>query len=256
MRSILVTGGTGTLGKHVVERLVAAGCRVTVLTRQPRPGGPARQLKGDLITGEGLAAAVAGVDTIVHCATGARFRRVEQLGAQRLLELCREHAVGHFLYVSIVGIDDHPMPYYQAKLDTERLIADSGVPYTVQRATQFHDLALRIVSALAAPPVALVPRGFAVQSIDVEQVAGRVAELALGNPVGRARDIGGPRVQSVAELLEEYSAAIGRRRRVVRVPVPGKIGRAFEAGLNLLGPDGERLGGTFADFLSKRLSQK
>src|SRR5690606_40452089 len=81
VRSILVTGGTGTLGKLVVERLVAVGCRVTVLTRQPRPGGPARQLKGDLITGEGLAAAVAGVDTYWLCSTGARVRRVEQTRA-------------------------------------------------------------------------------------------------------------------------------------------------------------------------------
>lgn len=256
MRSILVSGGTGTLGTHVVERLVAAGCRVVVLTRHPRPGGQGEQRKGDLTTGEGLAAAVAGVDTIVHCATGARFRRVEQLGAQRLLELSREHGVRHFLCVSIVGIDDHPMPYYQAKLDTERLIADSGVPYTVQRATQFHELVLRIAAALARPAVALAPHGVSVQPIDVEQVAGRVAELALGDPVGRARDIGGPRVQSLAELVAEYCAAAGRRRRVVRVPVWGRTARAFQAGLHLLGPDGERLGGSFADFLSRRFSVK
>lgn len=252
MRRFLVTGGTGTLGRHLVERLVATGADVSVLTRNPRASGPGRQLKGDLTTGAGLPAAVSDVDVIVHCATHARFQRVEYLGAQRLLELATERGIGHFAYISIVGIDDHPFPYYQGKLRTERLIADSGVPYTLLRATQFHDLVLSIVSGLAKPPVALVPKGFATQSIDVRAVAERLAELAAGDPAGRARDIGGPRVDSVADLVQVYGAAVGKPRSVLPVAVPGKSSRAFQAGMNLLGPDGEQLGGTFDEFLAER----
>lgn len=252
MGSFLVTGGTGTLGKHVVERLHDAGHDVTVLTRNPRESVHSRQVRGDLGTGEGLAAAVSDVDTVIHCATHARFGRVETLGAQRLLELCSERGIGHFVYVSIVGVDDNPFPYYQNKVRTERLIAGSGVPYTVLRATQFHDLVLSIVAGLAKAPLAPVPRGFSAQSIDVRAVAERLVELATAAPSGRARDIGGPRVDSLADLLQVYCAAAGKSRSVLPFSVPGKTGRAFAAGMNLLGAEGERLGGTFDEFLAEK----
>lgn len=245
----LVTGGTGNLGRHVVERLVGEGHDVRVLTRSPRADG---QVRGDLGTGEGLAAAVSDVDTVIHCATHARFGRVEYLGAQRLLELAQERGIGHVVYVSIVGVDDNPFPYYQNKLRTERLIADSGVPYTVLRATQFHDLVLSVVAGIVKSPVALVPRGFSTQSIDVREVAGRLAELAVGKPAGRARDIGGPRADALADLVQVYCAATGKSRPIVPITVPGKSARAFRAGMNLLPADGEQLGGTFDDFLAEK----
>ncbi|MGH3466714.1 MAG: SDR family oxidoreductase [Thermocrispum sp.] len=255
MARFLVTGGTGNLGGQLVRRLAGSGHDVRVLTRSPRSDGPGEQVRGDLTTGAGLPAAVAGVDTIVHCATHARFAKVETLGAQRLLELAQERGIGHFGYVSIVGIDDNPFPYYQNKLRTERLIAGSGVPYTVLRATQFHDLVLTIVGGLAKMPVAApVPRGIAFQSIDVREVAGRLAELAEGKPAGRARDIGGPRVDALADLVQVYCAATGKSRSVLPLGVPGKVGRAFRAGMNLLGPDGEQLGGTFDEFLAERFA--
>lgn len=255
MKSVLVTGGTGHLGKPLVEQLAAAGAQVTVLTRGPRHSVHSRQIKGDLTTGEGLAEAVSDVDTIVHCATGVRFGKVEYLGAQRLLELAAERGIGHFVYSSIVGVDDNPFPYYRAKLRTERLIAASGVPYTIQRATQFHTLLLMVFARLAKAPVAPVPKGISTQSIDPRAVAARVATLAAGKPAGRARDIGGPRADSIADLFQVYCAAVGRSRPVLPVGAPGKSARAFRAGMNLLPADGEQLGNTFDEFLAERFAR-
>lgn len=250
MLTVLVTGGTGTLGRHVVSGLREAGIQPRVLTR--REGKAADHVTGDLATGAGLTAAVSGADTVIHCATHVRYRRVDIAGSERLLAVAREHGVGHFVYISIVGIDDNPFSYYRTKLRAEELIAASGVPYTILRVTQFHELILSVVAGLAKPPLAPVPKGFKSQPIDTEAVAARLVTLAAGEPVGRARDIGGPRVDTLADLLQVYCATRSKSRMLLPIGVPGKTGRAFRAGANLLGPDGETLGGTFDEFLARR----
>lgn len=252
MKTVLVTGGTGTLGRHVVSRLADLDAEVRVLTRKPDTSVHSGQIGGDLATGEGLAEAVAGVDTVIHCATNPRHRSVDIPGTEQLLDAARENKVWHFLYISIVGVDQNPFSYYRTKLRIERLIEESGVPHTVLRATQFHELILMVVSGLAKLPVAPVPKGFKSQPVDVGAVAERLVALAEGEPVGRARDIGGPRVDTLADLLQVYCASIAKARPVLPIGIPGKTGRAFRAGANLLGPDGETLGGTFDDFLARR----
>ncbi len=250
MQTVLVTGGTGVLGRQVVSRLGENAADVRVLTRNP-DAGPGRVI-GDLATGEGVAAAVSGVDTIIHCATGPRFRHVDVNGTALLLEQAKRAGVGHVVYISIVGIDRNPFAYYQAKLHVEQMIVESGVPWTVLRATQFHDLVLRMVSGLAKLPVAPVPKGLCVQPVDAEAVAMRLVQLAAEGPVGRARDVGGPRVDPLADLLQVYCAAVGKSRSLLPIGVPGKVGRAFRAGENLLGSDGEPIGGTFDVYLVHR----
>jgi uncharacterized protein YbjT (DUF2867 family) len=123
---VLVTGGTGVLGKQVVERLGSAGLEARVLSRSGRPG----TLRGDLSTGEGLDLAVRGAETIIHCASSP-FRKTRQTdveGTKRLLETATTAGVSHFVYISIIGIDPAPSyPYYRVKLDTERLIEGSPI---------------------------------------------------------------------------------------------------------------------------------
>ncbi|GLW55910.1 SDR family oxidoreductase [Kitasatospora phosalacinea] len=261
MRPILVTGGTGTLGRAVVRRLLSRGCPVRVLSRQAHTPGEHGWAVGDLVTGRGVEAALAGAGTVVHCATTNGKRDVA--ATRRLVEAAGGAGVAHLLYVSIVGVDRVPLGYYRAKAECERLVVESGLGWTVLRATQFHDLVLRVLDGLSKAPVLVVPRGVAFQPVDVRDVAERVAQLAEAGPAGRAGDFGGPEVRPVEALAAEFLRARGRRRPVLRAPVPGGTARALRAGGNLVAPGRAVPPGdlvpahpagriTFAEFLAER----
>lgn len=226
---ILVTGGTGVLGRRVVERLHSTGIRPRVLSRSGRPG----TVGGDLLTGKGLVEAIRGAGTVIHCASSP-FRKVHQTdvgGTERLLEAAAREGVSHLVYISIVGIDRATSyPYYRIKLETERVVENSPVPYTILRATQFHDFVLRLLRPLARLPLMPVPKGFLLQPIDTGEVANRLVELALSGPAGRVPDIGGPEVRSMGELGRSYLRETGRGRRLLEVPMPGRIAHAFREG--------------------------
>jgi uncharacterized protein YbjT (DUF2867 family) len=138
--------------------------------------------------------------------------------------------------------------YFGSKLAAERVVADSGLPWTTLRAAQFHDLLLTVAQQMARLPVIPVPAGFRFQPVDAGEVAGRLVELALGAPAGLVPDMGGPRVYGVADLVRGYLRARGKHRLVVPVRLPGKAARAFRAGANLAP---ERAVGhrTWEDFL-------
>jgi uncharacterized protein YbjT (DUF2867 family) len=252
MTKVLVTGGTGALGRQVVPLLAQHGAEVCILSRRPRQVDGVETIQGNMITGAGLAEAVRGVDVVVHCASDPRRWQGDVEGTGRLLDAAKRAAGPHVVYISIVGVDRIPYGYYQAKLAAETLIRDCGLPWTLLRATQFHDLVLQIVATLARPPVLVVPTGMAAQPVDTGEVAQHLASLALGDPAGRAPDFGGPRVWSVEEAARAYLTAAGLRRRVISVPLPGKAARAFRAGWNLI-RDGETGTRTLEEFLAQRV---
>ena len=228
---VLVTGGTGSLGSRVVERLQMAGRKAKVLSR----GAPPGTIRGDLMTGDGLEEAVAGVDTIVHCASSpTRTRQTDVEGTERLLRAAHPAGITHFVFISIVGVDRNPyVPYYRAKLEVEEMVQRSSVPWTILRATQFHEFVLMQIRLLARLSVLLVPRGSLLQPVDVGEVAGRLTELALAEPAGRVPDIGGPEVGTFAGFARAYREALGRRKRLQEVPLPGKTARAFRDGAHI-----------------------
>lgn len=246
MDTILVTGGTGVLGRSLVRRLADAGRPVRVLSRKAHPvsGMPegVQWAVGDLAQGTGLPAALAGVGTVVHCASDPGRGRSDVGAALQLVEAAqaagREEGARppHVVYISIVGIEDVPFGYYRSKVQVEKILRVSGLPWTVLRTTQFHDLALAVAQQLVRPPVALVPSGVRLQPVDSGEVADRLAELAMGEAAGRVPDMGGPRVWTLEELVRAVLKAAGRRRPVVAVPVPGALFAALRAGA-LLTPD-------------------
>ncbi len=226
---VLVTGGTGVLGSRVVDRLRSVGVEARTMSRRENPG----TIRGDLISGEGLDRAVRGVDTIVHCASSP-YRKVRQTdveGTFRLLQAAARAGVAHVVFVSIVGIDRvQSYPYYRAKLAAERAVEGSPVPYTILRATQFHDLVLVAMRALDRMPVMAVPRGLPGQAIDSGEVADRLVEISLSEPLGRAPDVGGPEVRTLADAARGYLEATGRRKAVLEIPLPGKTAREIGTG--------------------------
>ncbi|MFI9153167.1 SDR family oxidoreductase [Streptomyces sp. NPDC053367] len=244
MTTILVTGGTGVLGRLVTERLRADGHEVRVLSRHAQPY--AVDLREG---GSGLDAALAGVDTVVHCASTPRGG--DERAAANLIEAARRAGTGHLVYISIVGVDRVPFGYYKSKLAVERLVEQSGLGWTTLRATQFHDLLVQLFQGLAKPPVMLLPAGVSDQPIEVAEVAGRLAELAVGAPAGRVPDMGGPEVRSLDSLARAYLSATGRRRPLVRVPLWGTAYRAFREGGHLT-PEPAVGKGTFEEYLERR----
>lgn len=225
--AVLVTGGTGTFGSLVVPILRDRGDEVRVLSRRAGRGTHT----GDLRTGAGLDAATRGVEVVIHAASDTR-----RLGAADLLQtnnlLGSLGDVRHLLYVSIVGIDRVPFLYYRYKLECERAIEAAGVPYTILRATQFHQLLAMVLRAVERLPVAPLPVDFVFQPVAAAECAARVADLAAGEPVGRAPDMGGPEVLSLAEIARTWRERRGRPHRLLRLPLAGQVAAAFRAGLH------------------------
>jgi uncharacterized protein YbjT (DUF2867 family) len=252
MKQTLVTGGTGTLGREVVAQLLDAGHEVRVVSRRAWPASglaPVPSMAVDLRSGEGLDAAVAGVDAIIHCATSARG---DVKAARNLIAAARRANVPRLVYVSIVGVDRVPLRYYRAKFEVERLIQHSGLEWAILRTTQFHDLVLRLAKASARSPVMIVPAGTSIQPIDAGEVAGRLVELATTARAGRVPDIGGPQVRSARDLARAYLRASGRHRLVLQVRLPGAAFRGYRQG-DHLAPDRAVGRVTFEEFLAERI---
>ncbi|KUL37496.1 NmrA family transcriptional regulator [Streptomyces sp. NRRL F-4489] len=228
---ILVTGGTGRLGRALVPQLLSAGHPVRVLSRRPATAPDTQGFRGDLLTGEGLDEAVAGASVIVHCATGNG--RSDIKATRNLLHAALRGGRPHLLYVSIVGVDRVGLSYYRAKLACERLVADSGLPWTVQRTTQFHELIVWMCTSQRWLPAIVMPGGVSFQPVDTGEVAVRLAALAGAPPAGRAPDMGGPEVRRAADLARAYLRSRGARRPVLPVPMPGVAMRAYRAGEHL-----------------------
>ena len=238
--TVLVTGGTGTLGRQVVTRLRAEGHRARILSRNPR--GHVDAIEGDLATGAGMAKAVAGVDVIVHAASAtrepARIRAVDVDGTRRLFDAARGANVQHVVYISIVGIDRVPTyPYYRAKLQTEAVVREGVVPWSILRATQFHGFVEVMLRRFClVPGFSFVPCAFKLQPVDVAEVAVRVVDVALQPPAGMLPDFGGPEVTDMRTLAIAWLAARKSRRKLVNLPLPFRFGRDMAAG-GLLSPD-------------------
>jgi uncharacterized protein YbjT (DUF2867 family) len=256
---ILLTGGTGTLGRHVVPLLREAGCDVRVLSRhRHQPSAGIEFVTGDLATGEGVEAAVAGAATIVHCAGSATG---DDDKTRALVRAAAAAGARHLVYISVVGayrvpvtsgLDRAMFGYYAAKRAAERIVTESGLGWTILRATQFHDLILTMVTGMARMPVIPVPAQFRFQPIDAREVAARLVELSLGEPSGLVPDIGGPRVYEMAEIIRSYLQTRHRHRLLVPIRLPGRAAVALGAGANLAA---ERAVGrrTWEDFLAERL---
>lgn len=248
--TVLVTGGTGTLGRLVTPLLRAADFKVRVLSRSDHEASDGIEyVVGNLTTGEGIDAAVAGVDTILHLAGDAKG---DDDKARTLVKAATKAGNPHIVYISVVGADQESFAYFGFKRAAEQVIAESGLPWTTVRATQFNDLVLTLAKAMTKLPVVPVPSGFRIQPIDPRDVAVRLVELAQGEPAGLVADIAGPKIYTFKEIISSYLAAAGRRRPLLPLHLPGKGPRAFRAGVNLA-PDHATGTHTWEAFLADRV---
>jgi uncharacterized protein YbjT (DUF2867 family) len=251
-QTVLVTGGTGNLGQLLVRQLMQTGMRVRVVSRrQPPPDDSSVEwCVGDLSTGEGLEQALDGVASVAHCATDGRSRDGDVKAARHLLNAAGRVGHPHIVYVSIIGVDRHPLTYYRAKYDTEQLIEQSTLPWTIMRASQFHDMLHFALHEAARLPVMPVLARTCFQTVDTAYVASRMTELIGTGPAGRVADLPGPQTLSMAEMARLYLHSAGRKRLVVPVMLPGRVPSAYRQGMHLA-PKASHVGScTFGEYLS------
>ncbi|MFC4035711.1 SDR family oxidoreductase [Streptomyces polygonati] len=274
---ILVTGGTGLLGRLLVPRLLAADRRVRVLSRRPHDDEDGVEyVLGDLSTGgTRVAQAVEGVSAIVHLAsrskgdaeatrnlvraaaraTGAGGARDEQPGPGGT-DPAAGPAAGppHLVFISVVGADTVSQAYMRSKYDAERVITDSELPWTIIRVTQFYDLVLDSLRTGSRSPLLPMPAGVPLQPVDADETAARLVELALGEPAGHVPDLAGPQRTDAGTLTRAYLRAAGRRRLLLPVPLPGVLpgARAIKRGALAPAPGAPYTAGstTWEEFLS------
>ena len=237
MAKILLTGGTGVLGRELKPRLIKAGHSVRLMSRRmPLPGEDQEieWAKADLEKGEGLASALSDVEVVLHAASSAtrRTHQIDVEGTSRLLEASKRSGVQHFFYISIVGIEKIPQKYYKHKLFTEQLIESSDLPFTILRATQFHTLIDQSLGFQKRLPFMLVPKDYKFQVIDPGEVARHIVALLPSGPSGRVPDIGGPEVLELGEMTRVWLQAQEKPRRIINLPLFGEAASGFRQGFN------------------------
>ncbi len=243
---IAVAGGTGVVGRLVVREAEARGHQVVVL---------ARSTGTDLTTGEGLADALTGVHAVVDVVSTRTQRKEaarEFFGSvtSNLLAAESDAGVGQHVVLSIVGIDLVPSGYYEGKLLQEELTAAGTVPWSLLRATQFHEFAEQALGFAALGPFSLVPR-MTTQPIAAFEVAAALVDLVEQGPQGRVPDLAGPEKRELSDLcrLVNHERRLGRR--VVGVRVPGAWGRGIRSGALTPAYAGPRGTWTFEKWLTR-----
>jgi uncharacterized protein YbjT (DUF2867 family) len=261
MDTILVTGGTGHLGRDLVARLKRA-YRVRVLARSAGSDPDVDWIRGDLATGEGIADALAGSQTVIHAATLSPAARrgypvpkdlwssptsVDREGTARLLDQAAAAGVGHLIYVSIVGIDKPRMPYLRNKLEAEQLVQQGPVPWSIARAAQFHWLLDRMLGKMARLPMVPLP-DMAFEPVDTTDFADYLVESVAQGPSGRLADFGGPEVLTLAQVFEQWQEIRKHPARTMRIPLPS-MARDAASAMSVSAPGSRHGKVTWAEWL-------
>lgn len=243
MTSIAVAGGTGVVGSRVMARGAERGLAMVSLSRGSGV---------DLTDGAGVAERLDGVDAVIDCLGIETLRRRPATQfftttSRHLLEAGATAGVRHHVALSIVGVEQVPSGYYRAKVAQERVVAESTQPWTILRATQFHEFAAQLARRTSFGPVAFVPQMLSAP-VAADEVADTLLDLAVGEPRRTVVELGGPERLQMVDMVRRFLAATGRRTLVVPVPMPGA---AAPARSGVLCPeDPEFLGRqTFADWL-------
>jgi uncharacterized protein YbjT (DUF2867 family) len=247
---IAIVGGAGTLGRYITAQLAERGHDVRVLSRS------SPQYPVDLISGQGLAAALAGCAVVVDASNASAPRRAAQVlveGSRQLLTAAQRAGAMHHVGISIVGCELVPMGYYRVKTEQERVVRHGPLPWSIVAATQFHELAAMALAAAGKWRVLPIP-AMRIQPIAAAEVARVVADVAEGEPLQRRIQVAGPRIMTAAELAGTWRSITARRALSVPVPVPGKLGQALRAGA-LTTQHADVVGvQSFAEWLSARVA--
>lgn len=231
--NVLITGSTGHLGTALIDRLRETEYHVKLTSRRkPEAGASYEWVYSDLLSGEGLEEAVKGVDVVIHAATSPvkNSKLIDVDGLKRFLDKL-EH-IKHFIYPSIVGINEIPYKYYRHKVEAEELLQQSNVPYSIVRATQFHSFVDGFFLSKTLLKRYFVPGNMKFQTVDAADFADHLICLIDKGPQGRAEDFGGPDIMTLREMAELKIKDDHEAKKVVSFSIPGKFHKALVDGKN------------------------
>jgi uncharacterized protein YbjT (DUF2867 family) len=244
---IAVAGGTGVVGAHVVTELERRGHETVILSRSAGV---------DVVSGTGLAAALAGVDALVDATSVVTGRASESIAffeaaTKNLLAAETAAGVKHHVVISIVGAAKTNLAYYAGKKVQEELVMASDQPWSMLRTTQFHEFVHQVIGGGKLGPIQLVPI-MSSQPVAAAEVAAALADLATGQPAGLVTDLAGPRAERWIDLVRHYLRATGSRRPAIEVRLPGAWWNALREGAML--PTGPVTLGkqTFAEWMREQ----
>lgn len=242
---IAIAGGTGVVGRPTVDAVRNAGHEAVVLSRSQGV---------DLVTRKGLDAALVGVDAVIDTANVTTLKADAAIeffttATGNLINAAADAGVRHIVLLSIVGIDRMPYDYYAGKVAQETVVEASSVPWTIQRATQFHEFAAQMFARAKIGPFRVAPRA-RTQPVAAQDVGERLAALAAGDAQGRAQDIAGPREEALDAMVKAYARAAGHRGWIPSINVPTAQMKGMRAGYALPGADALLAGPTFAEWLA------
>jgi uncharacterized protein YbjT (DUF2867 family) len=243
---IVVIGGTGLIGSKLVTKLGEHG-------HQAVPASPNTGV--NTLTGEGLDEALAGANVVIDVSNSPSFEDAAVLNFFRtstgnLLAAEKKAGVGHHVALSVVGTEGRPdVGYFRAKLAQEKLIEDSGIPFSLVHATQFFEFAHRIADEATDGDTVRMP-SVLFQPIAGEEVAQTVGRAAVGAPLNGRTEIAGPEQFRMDEFFRDALTAWGDRRTVVTDPHAHYFGAEMREH-DLVPGDGARLGEIkYADWLA------
>lgn len=242
---IAVAGATGNIGARTAAALERDGHEVIRISRS---------LGVDLVSREGLDAALTGVQAVVDTVSAPPIDRdstMEYFGTTTRNLLAAEHraGVGHHVLLSIVGINDiEGNPHYSGKREQERLVAEGPVPWTVVPATQFHDFAAMVAGWFEQDGVSTIAP-LLIQPIAPDDIAEVLAEVAAGPPQGRYVDVAGPETQDLVDMARRTLAVRGRDVKLVPT-WSGMFGLSMAGNVLLPGENARIAPTTFDDWLA------
>lgn len=243
---VVVVGGTGLIGSKVVEKLNAHGHEATAA---------APQTGLNTLTNEGVDEAVAGADVVVDVSNSPSFADDEVMeffktSTTNLLAAVKKAGVNHFVALSVVGCDRLPdSGYLRAKVAQEKLIAESGIPYCIVRATQFFEFGKRIADAATVDGKVYLPPAF-FQPMAADDVAAAVGRQAVGEPVNGVIETGGPEKVRMSEFVAAGLKRVGDPREVVSDPHAQYFGTELADDSLVPGPDAVLATTSYADWVA------
>lgn len=247
---MLITGSGGWLGKELTKILEERNVPYKGTSRNPKYDD---QVKVDLNSGDGLDEALKDSHTIIHLASGgAKEGEIpDSETTLTLLEHCRNFTIRHFMYVSIVGIDKIDFPYYKEKLKCEELVKESGLPYTILRATQFHDFAEVLLDRYVKRPFGFLMKNMKFQSIETAAVARKLLEISQAEPINDTINQGGPEILRAGAMAKSLFAARKEKSFIVGLPALGSLPVALKKAYNTCN-ESDKTSITWVEYLKRK----